>query len=131
MFSIFLGICLLATSFIFVPINPAPTAQDKTESDILYYENENDGKGNYEFSFATADDTKREEIGTVVNAGQPDQYIQVEGSYSYRYNTPGGYKWRMFEYTAGKEGFNITELMVIEGTLSGHIPPAALATLTG
>ncbi|XP_041976485.1 uncharacterized protein LOC121731196 [Aricia agestis] len=110
-FTIYLGICLLATSFIFVPINPAPTAQDKTNSDILYYENENDGSGNYKFSFGTADDTKREETGRVVNDGQPDQYIQVDGSYSYRFNIPGGYMWRTFYYTAGKDGFNITKMV--------------------
>ncbi|VVC98224.1 unnamed protein product [Leptidea sinapis] len=70
--------------------------------EIIKYENENDGSGNYKFSFETSDGTIREETGIVVNRGQEDEHISVKGYYEFI--TTDGNRERI-TYTADDQGF--------------------------
>ncbi|XP_041976308.1 endocuticle structural glycoprotein SgAbd-5-like [Aricia agestis] len=129
MLSVYLGISFMATSFVLAPVDTAPVQQDERESDILYYENISDGKGNYGFSFGTADNTRREETGQIVNAGQPDEHIEVNGSYSYF--RPDGEEEIVY-YVADKDGFRTVPKpeRPLTAVLAG-IPTAVLASLAG
>ncbi|XP_045492993.1 endocuticle structural glycoprotein SgAbd-5-like [Colias croceus] len=105
--------------------NPASAAY----ANIIRYENDNDGSGNYKFSFETSDGTRREETGTLVNAGQPDEHIAVLGSYSY-IRSDGTLE--TVEYTADENGYKViipTNLPAVQVVQS--LPTSVVASLLG
>ncbi|XP_045492992.1 endocuticle structural glycoprotein SgAbd-5-like [Colias croceus] len=106
--------------------NPASAAY----ANIIRYENDNDGSGNYKFSFETSDGTRREETGTLVNVGQPDEHIAVTGSYSY-IRSDGTLE--TVEYTADESGFKviIPTNLPEEEDVSFALPAGVVASLLG
>lgn len=78
---------------------PQQNSQDAT---ILRYENENIGVDGYKFAFETSDGIKRDEEGTLQNAGSENEAIAVRGSYSY--TDPSG-KVVTVNFVADENGF--------------------------
>ncbi|XP_038210661.1 endocuticle structural glycoprotein SgAbd-5-like [Zerene cesonia] len=113
-------------------ISAAPLSDNPpsaANANIIQYENNNDGSGNYKFSFETSDGTKREETGTVVNPGQPDEHIAVVGSYSF-IRSDGFYE--TVEYKADENGYNIlTPSNLPEMQVVQALPNAVVASLLG
>ncbi|KAH8280458.1 hypothetical protein KR018_007750, partial [Drosophila ironensis] len=69
---------------------------------ILSFVNENDGDGNYRFSYETGNGIKAQEEGTVKNKGSENEIPSVMGSYSY--TNPEGELVEIM-YTADENGF--------------------------
>jgi len=69
---------------------------------ILSFVNENDGDGNYRFSYETGNGIKAQEEGTVKNKGSQNEIPSVMGSYSY--TNPEGELVEIM-YTADENGF--------------------------
>ncbi|XP_068630833.1 endocuticle structural glycoprotein SgAbd-5-like [Battus philenor] len=72
---------LLVLSFVIFSTDAIKS--EESDSKIIEYENNNDGRGNYHFRFVTSNGITREETGSLINDGLPNQYIYVVGSYSY------------------------------------------------
>ncbi|KAF9798837.1 hypothetical protein SFRURICE_020401 [Spodoptera frugiperda] len=108
----------------------AAVLPEDAQAQIVDYINENDGIGNYNFRFETSNGLKRQEKGSVVNQGQEDEYIQVQGSYSY-IDTKG--RLVNVVYRADKDGYHLIEKeMGPTITLqSSGLSPAAIASLLG
>ncbi|KAJ2946971.1 hypothetical protein O0L34_g16317 [Tuta absoluta] len=116
---------------------PAPTPED-VYARIIRYDNENDGTGNYHFSFETSNGLTREETGRVVNRGQEDEHIEVQGHYMY-FDEEGGA--HTVYYTADKDGYRIVPEESLPASITDQAPPtepqtislpgAAVATLLG
>lgn len=64
--------------------------------------NENDGDGNYRFSYETGNGIKAQEEGTVKNKGSANEIPSVMGSYTY--TNPEG-ELVEITYTADENGF--------------------------
>ncbi|CAB3221314.1 unnamed protein product [Arctia plantaginis] len=93
------------------------------DSETFGYENTNDGSGNYKFRFMTLNGITREETGRLVNVGENDDYIAVNGSYSYI--DPDGIQI-VVNYIADKNGYRILpEIPRFE------LPPNVVASLLG
>ncbi|XP_013177820.1 PREDICTED: endocuticle structural glycoprotein SgAbd-5-like [Papilio xuthus] len=60
------------------------TIPSDTEAKIVEYKNDNDGLGNYFFRYITSNGITRQESARLINSGQPDEHIAVEGFYSYK-----------------------------------------------
>ncbi|XP_034824812.1 endocuticle structural glycoprotein SgAbd-5-like [Maniola hyperantus] len=118
--------CLLVVCSLIVLATAVPLAKD-SEAKILNNEYTIDEKGNYEFSFKTSNGITREETGSIVNEGQPDEYILVIGRYTY-FNTEG--QEEIVEYTAGENGYNISPPKPVDMPALG-VPPNVVATLLG
>ncbi|KAH8371649.1 hypothetical protein KR093_008370, partial [Drosophila rubida] len=69
---------------------------------ILSFVNENDGDGNYHFSYETGNGIKAQEEGTVKNKGSENEIPSVMGSYTY--TNPEG-ELVEISYTADENGF--------------------------
>lgn len=69
---------------------------------ILSYVNENDGDGNYRFSYETGNGIKAEEEGTIKNKGSENEIASVMGTYSY--TNPEGQLVEI-SYIADENGF--------------------------
>ncbi|XP_049865967.1 larval cuticle protein LCP-17-like [Pectinophora gossypiella] len=94
---------MLCILLILVAISSSATTPVNPADDIVTkFENINDGSGNYYFRFETIYGLRREETGELVNAGQPDQHIEVHGEYSYE--DPEG-KLHVIKYTADENGY--------------------------
>lgn len=57
------------------------------------------------FSFKTSNGIQRSESGKLVNIGQPDEHIEVQGTVSY--SDPDG-KLVVIHYKADKNGYQLT-----------------------
>ncbi|GJQ74123.1 hypothetical protein Trydic_g19045 [Trypoxylus dichotomus] len=75
-----------------VPAGPSPVygapsgrAQGSAEAraNILRYNNENNGDGNYRFEYETENRISQQEVGQVKNLGQDGDATVVQGTYSY------------------------------------------------
>ncbi|CAH1644279.1 unnamed protein product [Spodoptera littoralis] len=110
----------------------AAVLPEDAQAQIVDYVNNNDGAGNYNFRFETSNGLKRQESGVVFNQGQEDEYIQVQGSYSY-IDTKG----RLVNviYRADRDGYHLQEkdtgLTMTGFQASPGLPPAAIASLLG
>uniref|UniRef100_A0A1A9X162 Uncharacterized protein n=1 Tax=Glossina brevipalpis TaxID=37001 RepID=A0A1A9X162_9MUSC len=69
---------------------------------ILSFINENDGDGNYRFSYETGNGIKAQEEGTIKNRGSDNEIPSVMGTYSY--TAPSGEVIEI-AYTADENGF--------------------------
>lgn len=69
---------------------------------ILSFVNENDGDGNYRFSYETGNGIKAQEEGTVKNKGSENEIPSVMGTYTY--TAPDGQVIEV-AYTADENGF--------------------------
>ncbi|CAH0699914.1 unnamed protein product [Spodoptera exigua] len=100
----------------------AAVLPEDAQAQIVNYVNNNDGTGNYNFRFETSNGLKREETGFLINQGQEDEFIRVQGSYSY-IDTEG--KVVTVIYSADQDGYHIQE--------KGNriLPPSVTATLLG
>ncbi|KAI5631981.1 insect cuticle protein domain-containing protein [Phthorimaea operculella] len=87
---------------------------------LISYQNENDGQGNYQFSFELSNGLARVETGRVVNRGEEDEHIQVQGHY--KYTDENGE--HIIYYTAGKDGFQI----VPQGGDDEELPPVTVVS---
>lgn len=72
---------------------------------ILSFINENDGDGNYRFSYETGNGIKAQEEGTIKNRGSDNEIPSVMGTYSY--TAPNGEVIEI-AYTADENGFQPT-----------------------
>ncbi|XP_021201021.3 endocuticle structural glycoprotein SgAbd-5 isoform X3 [Helicoverpa armigera] len=104
----------------------AAVIPEDAQAQIVNYENDNDGLGNYEFSFETSNGIKREERGRLVNVGQEDEHIVVEGSYSFLDDTG---KLVFIRYTADENGYKIGPAPVDK--VSYALPAGLVASLLG
>lgn len=69
---------------------------------ILKYVNDNDGSGNYYYSYETGNGIQAEERGTLKNAGSQNEAESAEGSFSY--TGPDGQRYSI-QYIADENGF--------------------------
>ncbi|XP_022816548.1 endocuticle structural glycoprotein SgAbd-5-like isoform X2 [Spodoptera litura] len=99
----------------------AAVLSEDAQAQIVDYVNNNDGTGNYNFRFQTSNGLVREESGIVVNPGQEDQYIDVQGSYSY-IDTNGAVV--DVKYSADKDGYHFNENIM-------GLPQTVVASLLG
>nr|XP_021201021.2 endocuticle structural glycoprotein SgAbd-5 isoform X3 [Helicoverpa armigera] len=104
----------------------AAVIPEDAQAQIVNYKNDNDGLGNYEFSFETSNGIKREERGRLVNVGQEDEHIVVEGSYSFLDDTG---KLVFIRYTADENGYKIGPAPVDK--VSYALPTGLVASLLG
>ncbi|XP_022816498.1 endocuticle structural glycoprotein SgAbd-5-like isoform X2 [Spodoptera litura] len=104
----------------------AAVLPEDAQAQIVDYVNNNDGAGNYNFRFETSNGLKRQENGVVFNQGQEDEYIQVQGSYSY-IDTKG----RLVNviYRADRDGYHLQEKET--GDRNRILSPSVTATLLG
>ncbi|XP_023954093.2 flexible cuticle protein 12-like [Bicyclus anynana] len=117
--------CLYVFCFIMLVANALPIDKD-SEAKITSNEYVIDETGNYRFSFETSNGITRDEIGTIVNKGQPNEYISVKGRFSY-INTEGIQEF--VEYSADENGYTISP-PIREEPISG-VPPSLVASLLG
>lgn len=80
----------------------APAPPPGPQIPILSFVNENDGDGNYRFSYETGNGIKAQEEGTVKNKGSANEIPSVMGSYTY--TNPEG-ELVEISYTADENGF--------------------------
>ncbi|KAM7343662.1 cuticular protein 47Eb [Cochliomyia hominivorax] len=78
------------------------TTEKRVIVPLLKYERENNPDGSFKFSYEGGDQTQREEVARVVDAGTEDEALEVSGSY--RYIDEEGRTVEV-HYTAGKNGF--------------------------
>ncbi|GBP92690.1 Endocuticle structural glycoprotein ABD-5 [Eumeta japonica] len=71
------------TIVILISLSMTSFADSDSDAKTIYYTSENDGVGNYEYRFETSNGISRQENGIVENAGQPNAYLRVAGSYFY------------------------------------------------
>ncbi|CAK1553616.1 unnamed protein product [Leptosia nina] len=90
---------------------------------ILRYDNDNIGLGNYRYAYEQSDGTKQEQQGEIVNEGREDESIAVSGSFTWI--GPNGIRYTV-TYKADQNGYQPT---IEEGP--GAVPPSVVASLLG
>ncbi|XP_014363551.2 endocuticle structural glycoprotein SgAbd-5 [Papilio machaon] len=111
----------------------ATNPSDK-ESKIVEYKNDNDGLGNYFFRYVTSNGITRQETARLINSGQSDEHIAVEGFYSYK--DVDGVLYTVY-YKADTNGYQTTTTSrprLDEGFLKPPIPgvpDSVVASLLG
>ncbi|XP_026751174.2 endocuticle structural glycoprotein SgAbd-5-like, partial [Galleria mellonella] len=93
------------------------------QADLVKYENDNTGLGNFRFSFEQSDGTRHEQIGELRNAGTENAYVVLRGFYSFI--APDGIL-RVVKYVADENGYQPEQ-----GEGPGALPPSAAASLLG
>ncbi|KAJ2946970.1 hypothetical protein O0L34_g16316 [Tuta absoluta] len=96
---------------------PSP---EEAAAKLVSYHNENDGHGNYHFSFETSNGLTRVETGRVVNRGEEDEHIRVKGHY--KYTDENGE--HVVYYTADNNGFRIAP----QGGDDEELPPVTVVS---
>ncbi|XP_026751362.2 endocuticle structural glycoprotein SgAbd-5-like [Galleria mellonella] len=95
---------VLVISVFFICVATAASISKDTVADTIAYSNNNDGSGNYYFSFKTSNGISREESGEVRNSGQNNQFIFIRGFYTY--TDPDGQEVKV-NYIADDNGYQI------------------------
>ncbi|XP_039749967.1 flexible cuticle protein 12-like [Pararge aegeria] len=90
---------IIAFALCLAVVSALPTGD--VDAEILTYENDNIGIGNYRYSFETSDGKKVSETSVVKNVGQENQAQEVTGSFSYYQN---GQLYSV-NYVADENGF--------------------------
>ncbi|XP_045493439.1 endocuticle structural glycoprotein SgAbd-5-like [Colias croceus] len=72
---------------------------------VLRYDNDNIGVGNYRYVFEQSDGSKHEQQGSLINEGHEDEAIAVKGSYSWV--APDGNTY-IVTYIADSNGYKPT-----------------------
>ncbi|XP_023952893.2 flexible cuticle protein 12-like [Bicyclus anynana] len=75
------------------------------EVQVLRYDNDNIGTGDYSYQFEQSDGTKQEQVGELKNEGVVGQAEVVRGSYSWF--APDGYTYKV-TYVADELGYRAT-----------------------
>ncbi|XP_046960728.1 endocuticle structural glycoprotein ABD-5-like [Vanessa cardui] len=112
---------------ILVVVYCAPLPED-SDATILSYNYTNDGKGDYNYRFETSNGIIREESGTLVDVGLPNEHLLVEGSYSYINSDK---VFVTVYYVADDKGYRIIKPPPIASISYSGVSPAVLATLLG
>ncbi|XP_031769554.1 endocuticle structural glycoprotein SgAbd-5-like isoform X2 [Galleria mellonella] len=89
---------------------------------ILKYDNDNDGTGNYHFNYEQSDGTKHEQTGILKDAGNLNPFVIAKGFYEWI--SPENKKYRV-QYEADENGYR-SELEEGPG-----LPPNVGASLLG
>ncbi|KAJ8732710.1 hypothetical protein PYW07_015309 [Mythimna separata] len=110
-----------------VSLAAAAVIPDDAQAQIISYHNENDGSGNYDFSFETSNGLRRKEVGRVINPGAENQYTDVEGSFSY---TDADGKLVEVFYSADENGYHVKEKPRKKIT-DRNFSPSVVASLLG
>ncbi|CAG5040093.1 unnamed protein product [Parnassius apollo] len=112
---------------LFLYVNGASFTPE-SQAETVEYQNTNDGYGNYLFRYVTSNGITREESGHLVNAGQPDEHVDVEGFYSYM--DSDGVLQKIF-YTADTNGYSIRTQPLLVQTVAAGVPGSVVASLLG
>ncbi|XP_075971122.1 endocuticle structural protein SgAbd-6-like [Anticarsia gemmatalis] len=91
---------------------------------IVRYENDNPGSGNYRYYYEQTDGTKQEQKGEIRNEGTEDEAIVVKGTFTWV--GPDGVTYTV-NYDADENGYQPE----IEQGPGGGVPPAVVASLLG
>ncbi|KAJ8732076.1 hypothetical protein PYW08_014806 [Mythimna loreyi] len=82
-----------------------PKTVEKTQDvQLLRFESDNDGLGNYNFAYEQSDSSSRNEQGELKNAGTENEFVSVRGSYSW--TDPEGVTHTV-NYIADENGYRI------------------------
>ncbi|CAG9800233.1 unnamed protein product [Chironomus riparius] len=87
--------CVIAASL-------AAPLDDSKNAQILRYENDNTGLGNYNFAYETSDGTSRQETAELKNVGTENEALVVRGTI--RWVAPDGQEF-VLNYIADENGF--------------------------
>ncbi|KAH9627587.1 hypothetical protein HF086_010739 [Spodoptera exigua] len=115
------ALCLVAVA---VAAPPQRTNYSPDNVQILKYENDNLGLGNYEYRYELSDGTGAEQKAELRNEGREDESIAVKGSFTWV--GPDGVFYRI-NYVADDNGYQPE----IEQGPGGAVPPAVVASLLG
>ncbi|KAJ8732701.1 hypothetical protein PYW07_015300 [Mythimna separata] len=114
----------VAAATVVVNTLAAPKIVQKAEDvKLLRYESNNDGLGNYNFVYEQSDSSSRTEEGKLRNAGTDNEFVAVQGSYSW--TDPDGV-YHAVDYIADENGYQILEVKPEFGA-----PAAVVASLLG
>ncbi|XP_026729786.1 endocuticle structural glycoprotein SgAbd-5-like [Trichoplusia ni] len=117
---LFVVLCLVSVAV----AGPASRAYSPNDVEILQYDNDNIGLGNYKYSYQQSDGTGQSQEGKLINEGQENESLAVTGSYTWV--GPDGVTYRI-TYKADENGYQPE----IEQGPGGGIPPALVASLLG
>lgn len=92
--------CIVALALVALAV-ARPQNDDKTQ--VLRYDNNNIGLGEYSYTVELSDGTIRHEEATVVDAGLETEHLRVSGYF--QYVGPDGQVYKT-EYLADENGFN-------------------------
>ncbi|CAH0727794.1 unnamed protein product, partial [Brenthis ino] len=117
---------LIVLSLVALAVAAPPPRLNYQPNDVqlLRYENDNIGTGNYRYAFEQSDGTKQEQRGELRNEGREDEYVAMTGSYTWI--GPDGVTY-LVTYTADENGFQPE----IEEGPGGAVPDAVVASLLG
>ncbi|XP_077293773.1 endocuticle structural glycoprotein SgAbd-5-like [Arctopsyche grandis] len=105
------------------------SAAPQNDVQLVSYENDNIGLGNYRFAYELTDGTKRQETGELKNAGTENEAISVQGSYTWI--SPDGTVWTV-TFLADENGFQPkVESQGGPGGVGGGISGPLVASLLG
>ncbi|XP_022117168.2 endocuticle structural protein SgAbd-6 [Pieris rapae] len=93
------------------------------QAQILRYDVDNIGLGNYKYAYEQTDGTRQEQQGAITNEGREDEAIAVKGSFSWV--APNGVRYTV-TYTSDVDGYKPT---LEEGP--GGLPDVALISALG
>ncbi|CAG4937500.1 unnamed protein product [Colias eurytheme] len=93
---------------------------------VLRYDNDNIGLGNYRYAFELSDGTQQEQQGEIINEGREDESLVVKGSFSWV--GPDGVTYKV-TYVADSNGYQPTIEKEEEGP--GAVPAGVVASLLG
>ncbi|TKX27790.1 endocuticle structural glycoprotein SgAbd-5-like [Spodoptera litura] len=113
------ALCLVA-----VAVAAPPPRSNSGNVEIVKYENDNIGLGNYKYGFELTDGTGAEQQAELRNEGKEDESIAVKGSFAWV--GPDGVLYRVI-YVADDNGYQPT----IEQGPGGAVPPGVVASLLG
>ncbi|CAH0627176.1 unnamed protein product [Chrysodeixis includens] len=117
---LFVVLCLVSVAVAL----PASRTYSPDNAEILKYDNDNIGLGNYRFAYEQSDGTGQEQEGRLINEGQENESLAVTGSFTWI--GADGVKYRI-TYKADENGYQPE----IEQGPGGGIPPAVVASLLG
>ncbi|CAH1644275.1 unnamed protein product [Spodoptera littoralis] len=115
------ALCLVAVA-VAAPPSRANYSPDNVQ--IVKYDNDNLGLGDYRFAFELTDGTGAEQQAELRNPGKEDESIAVKGSFTWV--GPDGVFYRV-NYVADDNGYQPE----IEQGPGGAVPPAVVASLLG
>ncbi|CAG4937504.1 unnamed protein product [Colias eurytheme] len=72
---------------------------------VLRYDNDNIGLGNYRYAYELSDGTQQEHQGEIINEGREDESLVVRGSFSW--TGPDGVTYKV-TYVADSNGYQPT-----------------------
>ncbi|CAH4018885.1 endocuticle structural protein SgAbd-6-like [Pieris brassicae] len=120
---IVLAVVIVAVAGAAVPSVETRRDNYPAQAQILRYDVDNIGLGDYKYAYEQTDGTRQEQQGTITNEGREDEAIAVKGSFSWV--APNGVRYTV-TYTSDVEGYKPT---LEEGP--GGLPDVALISALG